>query len=245
MKMLETLFRERAFDQEVSYTDNVALSFQPLSYSEFHRHPEFPEVFARWTRNDKSRGLDFVRIWAMALNCKQCLESGPGAVAELGVYQGQSAALLALYAERYSRNIYLFDTFAGFPEPQYEADMSDGKKAAFKDISLEAAKEVVGGYPGIRWIVGAFPDSVTEEMRQDTYAFVSLDCDIYEPICRGLEFFWPRMQPGGVIFIHDYSSGHWPGATRAVDEFCAREGVAGCLLPDYGGSYVLARGRTK
>jgi hypothetical protein len=49
------------------------------------------------------------------------------------------------------------------------------------------------------------------------------------------------MVPGGVIFVHDYSSGYWPGATRAVDEFCALNGVAGCLLPDLAGSYVLTR----
>jgi hypothetical protein len=78
-------------------------------------------------------------------------------------------------------------------------------------------------------------------MRNDTYAFVSIDCDLYEPIAEGLKFFWPRMVLGGMIFVHDYSSGHWPGTTRAVDEFCARNGIAGSLLPDLAGSYVLTR----
>jgi O-methyltransferase len=166
-------------------------------------------------------------------------------MAELGVYQGQGAALLSLYAERFSRRLYLCDTFSGFPEPQFELeeDMSDGKKAAFKDISLESAQAVVGDYSGVRWLVGMFPDSITQEMRDDRFSFVSIDCDIYEPIRQGLKFFWPRMQPGGIIFIHDYSSGYWPGATKAVDEFCAEEGVAGCVLPDLCGTYILARGR--
>jgi hypothetical protein len=175
------------------------------------------------------------------LNAKHVLSKCAGSVAELGVYQGQSSALLSLYAKMFGRKMYLADTFQGFDEKQYEEGMGEGKQAAFKDATLESARAVVGEYEGNRWAVGMFPDSVTEEMQSDSYAFVSIDCDIYEPIIRGLEFFWPRMVPGGIIFIHDYSSGHWPGATRAVDEFCAQNGVTGCLLPDFAGSYVIAR----
>src|SRR5262249_19000735 len=136
---------------------------------------------------------------------------------------------------------YLVDTFDGFASQQYEKEMHDGKKAAFKDCSLEAARAVVGDYVGNRWVIGIFPDSVTDEMRDDDYAFVSIDCDLYLPIAEALTFFWPRMVCGGMIVVHDYSSGHWPGATRAVDEFCTRNGIAGCLLPDHAGSFVLIR----
>lgn len=49
------------------------------------------------------------------------------------------------------------------------------------------------------------------------------------------------MDVGGIIFVHDYNSGYWPGATRAVDEFCAKNNVTGCLLPDLAGTYILPR----
>lgn len=234
--------QEKAYELEASFSRTVALAFQPQSYSEFNLHPEFKEAFERWTQNDKYRGLDFVRLWSLALNCKQSLRRSDGEVAELGVYQGQGASLLKLYAEQFGRKLYLCDTFEGFSEKQFEEDMGEGKKAAFKDVSLECVKALVGDSEVIRWVVGMFPDSITEEMRSDKFAFVSIDCDIYEPILQGLEFFWPRMQVGGLIFVHDYSSGHWPGATKAVDEFCAQNDVTGCLLPDLCGTYVLARG---
>lgn len=245
MKALDVIMQERAYERERSYTKTVALAHQPQSYADFNSHPEFDEAFERWTRGDSFRGLDFVRIWAIALNCKHVLQRVHGSIAELGVYQGQSAALLSLYAERFSRKIYLCDTFDGFPRQQleFEEDQSDGKKAAFKDIDLRAAQRVVGDYSGIRWVVGTFPDSITEEMQNDTFAFVSIDCDIYEPVHQGLEYFWPRLQRGGMIFVHDYSSGYWPGATKAVDEFCASNRIAGCILPDMCGTYILARGR--
>jgi O-methyltransferase len=244
VKALELLTQEKAYEREASFTSTVGLTLQPQSFSHFHNHQEFAELFERWTQNDKFRGLDFSRLWALILNCKHALQTCEGALAEVGVYQGQSAAVLSFYAECFGRRLYLCDTFAGFPQEHYEEDMGEGKKAAFKDVTLEAAQAVVGRYSGIEWIVGTFPDSVTPAMRAEQFAFVSIDCDIYEPILQGLRFFWPRLLPGGMIFIHDYSSGYWPGATKAVDEFCQQNGVAGCILPDLAGTYVLTRGRT-
>jgi O-methyltransferase len=241
MKALDAIWQDRQYEHEISYTNHLGLMLQPNSFADFQAHPDFAEAFRLWTQKDPFRGLDLARVWSMVLNVKHVLSKHEGSLAELGVYQGQSSALLSFYAEKFGRKIYLADTFQGFAEQQFEANMGDGKKAAFQDTSLEAARAVVGNYVGNRWIVGVFPNSVTAEMCEDTYAFVSIDCDLYEPIAAGLKFFWPRMVPGGVIFVHDYSSGYWPGATRAVDEFCAHHGVTGCLLPDLAGSYVLTR----
>jgi O-methyltransferase len=238
---LDEIWSSRSYLHEPQNTKNIALCLQPTSFSEFGKHREFAEVSALFKQGDEFRGLDFVRIWSMILNIKHALAKCPGAVAELGVYRGQSSALLSYYAQAFMRKMYLADTFSGFAEEQFEEDMGPGKQAAFKDITVENAQRIVGNYEGNRWIVGMFPASVTEEMRADTYAFVSIDCDIYEPIIRGLEFFWPRMNPGGIILVHDYGSGHWPGATRAVDEFCAEKKVSGCLMADFAGSFVLAR----
>jgi O-methyltransferase len=241
MKELDIIWNERAYERSLSYTRHLAAIFQPGSYADFHAHPDFDEAFRLWIQNDPYRGLDIARVWSLVLNLKHVLSRCSGSVAELGVYQGQSSALLSYYAEKFSRTMYLADTFQGFAEQQFEEDMGEGKQKAFKDTSLEAARRIVGNYVGNRWIVGMFPDSATDEMRTDKYAFVSIDCDLYQPILEGLKFFWPRVVAGGMIFVHDYSSGYWPGATRAIDEFCASNKIGGVLLPDLAGSYVLAR----
>lgn len=241
MDELESIISNRNYLCSNSYSRSLALMLQPGSYSDFRAHPEFDEAFERWTQGDRYRGLDMVRLWSFVLNIKHILSRCPGSLAEVGVYKGQSSAVLSYFAEKAARKVYLADTFDGFAESQFEPDFGDGKKQAFKDTNLEMAQDVVGNYSGIRWIVGLFPASVTAEMRADYYSFVSIDCDIYEPIRDALRFFWPRMTPGGMIFVHDYSSGYWPGATRAIDEFCAESGVRGMLLPDLGGSYVLVR----
>src|ERR1700674_450597 len=69
-------------------------------------------------------------------------------------------------------------------------------EAAFKDINLEEARAVVGNCVekslGCRHVSG-FPD------RRDAcgHAFVSIDCDIYQPIAEGLKFFWPLIAGWG------------------------------------------------
>ena len=46
-----------------------------------------------------------------------------------------------------------------------------------------------------------------------------LDVDLYESTRAGLEFFYPRMTPGGIIISHDYLSAD--GVNRAFQEIFA------------------------
>lgn len=38
---------------------------------------------------------------------------------------------------------------------------------------------------------------------EDSFCFVSLDMDLYKPTYEGLHYFYPRLNHGGYIFIHD------------------------------------------
>lgn len=242
MKALEEIWADRRYEREPTYTRHLGLMEQPTAYAAFGAHPEFAEAMRLVGQEVKARALDLGRVWSMILNIKHAAARCPGAAfAELGVWRGCTAALIALYAKELDRKMYLADTFAGFPQAHFEPGMGEGKENAFKDTTLDIARQFVGDYPGNRWIVGMFPDAATAEMRDERFAFVSIDVDLYLPVLEGLRFFWPRMAPGGIVFVHDYSSGHWPGATRAVDEFCAGNGIAGIVLPDAAGSYALAR----
>ena len=48
-------------------------------------------------------------------------------------------------------------------------------------------------------IEGYFPET-TVGLEDERFAFVSLDTDLYKPIYEGLKFFYPRLNPGGIIF---------------------------------------------
>ncbi len=241
MKALETMLETRSFDHERTYSQRLNVGFQPDSQADFGSHPEFDELFRLFTKDDAYRGMDIARLWSFALNLKHVLRRVDGAMAELGVYKGHSAAVLGWFARKHGRRFYLLDTFTGFAQEELETTLSDNAKVAFRDTSFDVAQATVGRSDFFRWLVGTFPASATPEIRGDRFAFVSIDCDLYEPIRAGLDFFWPRLAGGGMIFVHDYSSGHWPGANRAVDEFTQRERVPHVLLPDKSGSVVLAK----
>lgn len=169
-----------------------------------------------------------------------------GAVAELGVYRGDfSAELSRMFPDR---KIYLYDTFAGFDARDLAAGGGeDGPRAASWDFSGTSVELVLGKmlYPE-RVIVraGYFPESIAESDFGGKFAAVSLDADLYGPTRAGLEFFYPRLSPGGFMILDDFESRQFPGAGKAIREFCAATGVFPVPLCDVHGTAVLVKPRT-
>jgi SAM-dependent methyltransferase len=219
----------------------VFLSNLPDSYWLVGEHVEFGELYRRFVMyNAVNNGNDVARLWAFMLNIKQVIkESIEGDFAELGVWRGNTAALLAHYAKTSGRSVFLFDTFEGFA-PRDLISVDANKAMAFADTSVALVRDVIGPNANVcHFIEGYFPESVTAQSSDRQYAVVSLDCDLYEPMRAGLEFFYQRMPPGGIFLLHDYSSTTWDGAIKAIDEFCQRNREFVVLLPDKSGSAFI------
>ncbi len=168
-------------------------------------------------------------------------EQVEGSFAELGVWRGNTAAILSDFASRNGREVFLFDTYSGFADGDL-TEIDADKVAMFNNTSMEMARIIVGGNDKRCHLVkGYFPESITPEIEKITFAVISLDCDLYKPTKAGLDFFYPRMSRGGIFFIHDYSSQIWNGAKMAVDEFCAMTGEFIVLMPDKSGSAFLRK----
>ncbi|HEY4339910.1 MAG TPA: TylF/MycF/NovP-related O-methyltransferase [Steroidobacteraceae bacterium] len=223
---------------------NIYWAYHPDSHVAADDHAEFDHLFARFSRHNRLNNAgDSARLWSFILNIKQVLEAGiEGDFAELGVWRGNTAALLAYFAEAKSRTVYLFDTFEGFSERDFKGVDIGARPKNFANTSIDMVREVVGTpWTSCEVVAGYFPDSVQPAHRDRRYAIVSLDCDLYEPMKAGLEFFYPRMPRGGLLMLHDYSSRQWPGAKQAVDEFCRASGELPVLLPDKSGSAFIRR----
>ncbi len=164
-----------------------------------------------------------------------------GDFAELGVYQGQTAVLLARNARRLDRTVWLLDTYEGFDDKDFTGiDVATDK--LFRDTSLEAVRRRVGeGHA--RFIQGYFPETAVQLPGDGQYALVHIDTDLYAPIMSGLEYFYPRVIPGGYIVVHDYGSLAWAGAEKAVDEFFADKAECVIHIPDSAGSAVIRKAR--
>ncbi|NLD57876.1 MAG: macrocin-O-methyltransferase [Methanomicrobiales archaeon] len=137
----------------------------------------------------------------------------PGDIAEVGVYRGGSAKIIC--SAKGEKNLHLFDTFEGLPRVD-EIDMVwpfyEGKFAA----SFEDVKDYLKSDPRVHFYKGIFPETAgpVEHVR---FSLVNLDVDCYESTKQALEFFYPRMNPGGIILSHDYINA--PGVRKAFDDF--------------------------
>ena len=165
----------------------------------------------------------------------------PGALGELGVYKGDTARKMnALFPDR---PLYLFDTFAGFDPRDVEKENAQGfsraKAGDFSDTSPEA---VLSRLPFPEQAIirqGYFPETA-EGLSKARFALVSLDADLFVPILEGLKFFYPRLNPGGAILLHDFDSRRFPGAGKAVEAYEKAHGPLPLVpLCDLHGSAVI------
>lgn len=151
-----------------------------------------------------------------------------GNVAELGVFKGEFAA--AIKKAFPDRKLYLFDTFEGFDaaavkqEHEKFPESKEFNSAGFINTSVDSVLSRIGDAEKCVIKKGLFGD--TKASIEDSFVFVNIDTDFYDSILEGLEFFYPRLVPGGYILVHDYSNHDLPGAQQAVRDFCAREKIA-------------------
>lgn len=186
---------------------------------------------------------DYVRVSALELISREIEDHKvAGAVAEVGVFRGEFARILNLVFP--DRTLYLFDTFEGFATADLkydrERDMAAPAPGAFADTSVET---VLSGMPFREQCSvkkGWFPASA-EDCKSERFCFASLDADLYGPTYEGLRFFWPRMSPGGYIFVHDYINWEYFGPKQAVRQFCLEESVGYTPLLDHCGTAILAK----
>ena len=185
---------------------------------------------------------DQARFYSLLYNLEYLLENKvQGHFAEVGVWRGNTAALLAYYAHRNDRRLYLYDTFQGFDRRDL-TDIDQDINKMFDNTSIELLKDVIGrDFSACEIREGYFPQTVQGEA-DEQFSFVSLDADLYQPIREGLLFFYPRLAPGGLIFVHDYGSHTWDGCKKAVDEFLAQQkGCTITILPDKSGTAVIGK----
>jgi O-methyltransferase len=136
-----------------------------------------------------------------------------GDIAEVGVYRGGSAKVICM--AKGDRNLHLFDTFKGIPEPGKPDDLI--QTGAAENISdVGSVKTYLAGFSNVHLYEGMFPDTAGP-IEKTRFSLVHLDVGLFESAYDSLEFFYPRVNRGGVIISHDYS--YQSGVKRAFDEF--------------------------
>jgi len=157
-----------------------------------------------------------------------------GDVAEVGVYRGGTAKLIAEVFKGRNKTVHLFDTFSGMPTVSNIDLMKDGD---FSKTSLEGVRRFLADCDNVAFHMGVFPQTA-EPLSNLSFCFVHIDVDIYRSVLDCLEFFYPRMTTGGVMLLDDYEWVRCPGVKKAVTEFLSDKRESLIVTTRYQGAIV-------
>ena len=169
-----------------------------------------------------------------------------GNVAECGCWRGLSSFQIAynLKTMNFQQRFFIFDSFEGLSEFEDE----DGKPAlTIKEenrrkefaCSLDQVKDNLKEFDFIDYKKGWIPTRFCD-VSDMKFSFVHIDVDLYQPIRDSLDFFYPRLVPGGVIVLDDYGYLAFPGAKKAVDRFLREKPDFFLPLPS-GSAFLLKK----
>lgn len=201
------------------------------------------DIFARVRPYTYSRVLNIHTICQSV----KYLESHaiPGAFVEFGVWRGgasMAAALKLMALGNTGRDFYLYDTYAGMPEPgttdrlyadphldlkKYRSDRAlPGGANGWHRAGLEEVQRNMSstGYPEekIHYIKGCVTETLPARA-PDQIAWLRLDTDFFESTAHELEHLFPRVSRHGIIIVDDYDS--YQGCREAVDDYVRRNGL--------------------
>jgi O-methyltransferase len=172
-----------------------------------------------------------------------------GDVVECGVWRGGSMMLAALELKRRGvadRELWLYDTFAGLPQPDAGIDIDilghraidgwesrtlpDGRTYwAYADEADVRSNMAKTDYPEalLRFVPGLVEETIPR-LAPARITVLRIDTDWYASYRHVLRELYDRVVPGGVVIFDDY--GHFRGARQAVDEFRAERRITAPLL---------------
>lgn len=222
--VLQTVVRAiRDEEQRYLVADRVAQRIHPHAIlSERERYwlydQEFRAAFRRFEQRDLRR-MD--RAWMIGQMTEHAIDV-PGDTVECGVFRGLMSYLICQRIVGSGKRHHCFDSFEGLSDPGTEDGhfWTSGVLAASENEvrSNLADFDFVDYHAG--WIPDRFPD--VDDRR---FSLVHIDVDLHQPTADSIEFFYPRLSPGGVMILDDYGFRTCPGARHAADAFAADNGV--------------------
>ena len=120
-----------------SYLRNIYIAYMPDSYATFGNTTVFDNLFKSFIKKNKLKNSgDIPRLWSFILNVQKIMDENiEGDFAELGVWRGNTASILAKFALDNNRKVFLFDTFDGFDQSDLKG-IDTNKKVLFQNTSI-------------------------------------------------------------------------------------------------------------
>lgn len=154
-----------------------------------------------------------------------------GDICEFGVAQGKTSKLLAYLIKSSNKNLYLFDSFEGLPNPTSKDELKDdifnlGSIKSYKGKMAHKKYKVVNelekiGFMKNRYFIneGYFiKDNLDKFKFPDKISFAYIDFDFYQPTIDVLNTIQDKLTLNSRIIVDDYDY-FSTGVKHAVDEW--------------------------
>jgi O-methyltransferase len=206
--------------------------------------PKLGLLWRMW-RNAKQPGaasIFFEHVY-IAWSILRVPASVPGAVAEFGCFKGVSTASLSLICAVTGRQLLVFDSFEGLPEPEkpVHAILSRTsipyRKGEFCGTLEEVRSNVsrLGDIRSCEFVKGYFEDTLASRSAAERFVVIFEDADLPQSVRTVLKATWKKLQPGCVFFCHEARD------REVVDVFFDRpwwDDTIGEAAPGFSGSGI-------
>lgn len=172
----------------------------------------------------------------------------PGDMAEIGCFRGLSAFLASRIALKNGirRQFHIFDSFEGLSEPSSnDASVYNVSTPGMPNpfaCSEEQVRENLKEFSFLKFYKGWVPERF-HEVADRQFSYVHVDVDLFDPTKACLEFYWPRLSPGGILIMDDYGTLFYPGARQAADKFFQKRSDVVIVEVPSGGAAAIKVGK--
>lgn len=145
----------------------------------------------------------------------------PGDVVELGCNVGVTSSYLQRFIDAAApdKRLHVYDSFEGLPPKTVEDGATPCDKGA-SAVSVEQFKKTFAD-AGVKlpMINKGFFGELDDTLYPERVCFAFFDGDFYSSIAASFRKVYHKMQPGGIILVHDYKWVNFPGVAKACEEF--------------------------
>ena len=142
-----------------------------------------------------------------------------GDTVELGVYFGASLELILESIKFVDKKYHMFDSWEGISQPSFE-DGTYWQKGNLNSSFFDCKKNLSSFQEDKKiYYKGWIPNTFKKVPIELCFSFIHFDVDLYQPTRDGLNYFYEKLNTGGIMLFDDYTFISCPGVKKAVDEF--------------------------
>ncbi len=150
---------------------------------------------------------------------------------ECGVCDGLTSFYAMNAASNYTKTwaAYLYDAWAEMKEDTLLASEKKNK-VSYDYLNVELTKKNLALFQSqITFNKGFIPESFAVSQNPDTIVWLHIDLNSATPTLAALDFFWDRLESGGVILFDDYNWIGYEDTKKVILDWLSAK--AGTLLP--------------